>query len=122
MITSRYSGLRSGARPVVARNHLLSVHLHHAERTFPVTCGVTCSFTSCWHPLKGISAGQDMLIRVRGAITPKSQCALTGEFTLGAGDDGPAWVDPVDDGMCGLLALIAATLSHLHMHLPGGVA
>lgn len=35
----------------------------------------------------------------------------------------------VDDGMCGLLALIAATVSHLHMHLPvalhgqlGGVA
>src|SRR2546421_3695783 len=40
VITGRCSGLRSGARPVVARNHLLSVHLHHAERTF--SC-CTCS-------------------------------------------------------------------------------
>ena len=44
---------------------------------------VTCGFTSCWYPLKGISAGQIMIICVRGAIAPKSQCALTGEFTLG---------------------------------------
>src|SRR6266851_2433091 len=28
------------ATPVLARNHLLSVHLHHAERTFS---GCTCS-------------------------------------------------------------------------------
>ena len=34
VITGRCSGLRSGAWPVVARNDLLGVHLHHAERTF----------------------------------------------------------------------------------------
>src|SRR5689334_10189808 len=34
VVTGRGSGLRSCARPVVARNLLLSVHLHQAEPTF----------------------------------------------------------------------------------------
>jgi hypothetical protein len=31
---------------------------------------VTCGFTSYWYPLKGISAGQTMIICVRGGLEP----------------------------------------------------
>jgi hypothetical protein len=44
---------------------------------------VTCGFTSYRHPLKGISAGQDMIICVRGGLEPLA-------YILGTGAD--AWL------------------------------